>query len=53
MHTDLPSFHEEGIYGNQARASNLQALADVSRSRYVATTAQPMHRLQIWPIVHS
>jgi len=31
----------------------VQALADISRSRYVAAATQPVHRLQIHPIVHS
>jgi len=31
----------------------LQALADISRSRYVAVATQPVHRLQIRPIVQT
>jgi len=31
----------------------VQALADISRSRYVAIAMQPVHRLQIRPIVHN
>jgi len=37
---------------NQAH-ERLEALADVSRSRYVVTAAQSVHRLQIRPIVHN
>jgi len=31
----------------------VQAVADISRSRYVAIATQPVHRLQIRPIVHN
>jgi len=29
------------------------SIADISRSRYVAIATQPVHRLQICPIVHN
>ena len=35
------------------RASYKHVLADISRSRYVAIATQPVHRLQIRPIVHN
>ena len=31
----------------------VQALADISRSRYVVIATKPVHRLQIRPIVHN
>jgi len=31
----------------------VQALADISPSRYVAIATQPVHRLQIRPLVHN
>jgi len=31
----------------------VQALANISRSRFVVITTQPVHRLQIHPIVHN
>jgi len=31
----------------------VQALADISRSRYVALATQPVHRLQIRPTMHN
>jgi len=38
---------------NQAQSQYKHVLANISRSRYVATATQPMHRLQIRPIVHN
>jgi len=36
----------------QPGIQRVQALADISRSRYVVITTKPVHRLQICPIVH-
>jgi len=38
---------------NRAQSEYKRALANVSRSRYVAIATQPVHRLQIRPIVHN
>jgi len=38
---------------NEPGRERVQALADISRSRYVAIATQPVHRLQIRPIVHN
>jgi len=35
-----------------SQAEPVQAPANTSRSRYVAIATQPVHRLQIRPIVH-
>jgi len=42
-------------FGNQTQPgmARVQALAGISRSRYVAITTQPVHRLQIRRIVHN
>jgi len=36
----------------QPDIERVQALADISRSRYAAIATQPVHRLQIRPTVH-
>jgi len=36
----------------QPDIERVQALADISRSRYAAIATQPVHRLQIRPVVH-
>jgi len=38
---------------NQALREYKHVLANISRSRYVAIATQPVHRLQIRPIVHN
>ena len=38
---------------NEPGRERVQALADISRSRYVAIATQPVHRLQIRAIVHN
>ena len=38
---------------NEQDTERAQALADVSRSRYVVIATQPVHRLQIRSIVHN
>jgi len=39
-------------YANQAHAQ-VQAVADISRSCYVVIATQPVHQLQIRPMVHN
>ena len=38
---------------NWAQSEKKHVLANISRSRYVAIATQPVHRLQIRPIVHN
>ena len=38
---------------NKAYSEYKHVLANISRSRYVAVTTQPVHRLQIRPTVHN
>ena len=47
---------EQYLWGhnlNQAQIEYKHVLANISRSRYVAIATQPIHRLQIRPIVHN
>jgi len=50
----LHRYTDRQTHNNQEPGTQrVQALADISRSRYVATATQHMHRLQIRPTVHN
>jgi len=49
----LHRYTDRQTHNNQEPGTEwVQALADISRSCYVARSTQPVHRLQIRPIVH-
>jgi len=52
IHGDLNCNHLSSGWNICYIHQRVQALADISRSSYVVTATQPMHRLQIRPIVH-
>ena len=51
----VPCFLTHSVYrcNSKSGIERVQALSDISRSRYVAIATQPVHRLQIRQIVHN
>jgi len=41
------------LTNKQPGIERVQALADISRSRYVVIATKPVHRLKIHPMVHN
>ena len=52
-HHQLQPHVTMSIMTSVTRHEGVQALADISRSRYDAIARQPLHRLQMCPIVHN
>jgi len=54
MHYTLSFTRRNGIYSLfKPGIDRVQALADISRSRYVLIATKPVHRLQILPVAHN